>query len=117
MHILLLYLFILIEQTKLKWFSMIQTVSKLIQVGGVNSLLKNVSIKYIMFYPLSHVILGSLSNIYPVITYTFLIYQYAQYYKDCRFFFHLMTCDGNSMPHTIYKISQFMAGKYLLKNL
>lgn len=67
-------------------------------------------------YSFIHIILGGMSNEYPEIIPVFGIYQFGQLYLNKRvFFFEREVLDGNSIPHTIKKIGEFVIGKVLLK--
>lgn len=68
-------------------------------------------------YFFTHLILGFLGYWYPEILYGTLGYQFLQYFFNVRIFmFEMSLKQGNSLEHTLIKLSEVFAG-YLLAML
>jgi len=67
-----------------------------------------------MIYLISHILLGFLSYFYPEVLYATIGYQLTQYIFDVRFFlFEGIFRQGNSLEHTIIKLSEVGIGYVL----
>ena len=64
-------------------------------------------------YTLSHILLGFIAVWYPTLGLLFIAYQLLQYFLQIRFFlFSLEIKEGNSLYHTIRKISEIAVGYF-----
>ena len=62
-------------------------------------------------YLVSHLIFGFLSYYYTVLVYYIVVYQFIQYIFNVRFFiFEMKIKSGNSLEHTLIKLSEYVAG-------
>lgn len=69
-------------------------------------------------YVISHIITGAISYFYPVIWIGIIIYQLSQLCMNKRFFLcNRQKCirDGNSIKHTLYKLSQYLLGYLIIE--
>lgn len=62
-------------------------------------------------YTISHIVCGMISFYYPSIGFLFIVYQLIQLYINKRFFLlELKLKDGNSVDHTLVKLTEFFIG-------
>ena len=69
-------------------------------------------------YIISHILTGVISYFYPVLWIGILTYQLSQLCMNKRFFLcNRQNCirDGNSIKHTLYKLSQYLLGYLLIE--
>jgi hypothetical protein len=65
-------------------------------------------------YFFTHIILGFLGYWYPEILYGTLGYQFLQYFFNVRIFmFEMSLKQGNSLEHTLFKLSEVALGYFL----
>jgi hypothetical protein len=65
-------------------------------------------------YTLSHILLGFIAVWYPTLGLLFIAYQLLQYFLQIRFFlFSFEIKHGNSLYHTIRKISEIAVGYFI----